>query len=174
MQDIFVFAFNRYVVYFNTGDGCYAFEPIKYRSFMPNTTVTSKVADLDQDGDLDIVVYGTTARVLTNTGFGELRVGNQFEIGMWSFELIDFDADGDLDIEGAESNPPSLTRMSNLFEPGCIADTTLDGDLDYNDVSLFLRLYHADRAAADVDGDGVLGPDDLVFYLESYTAGCNR
>ncbi|MFK7759319.1 MAG: GC-type dockerin domain-anchored protein [Phycisphaerales bacterium] len=54
----------------------------------------------------------------------------------------------------------------------CSADLTLDGDLNFFDVSAFLSLFAASDVAADFDGDGDLNFFDVSAFLAAFASGC--
>ncbi len=57
-------------------------------------------------------------------------------------------------------------------DPGCPADLTGDGTLDFFDVSGFLSLYNEMDPAADFNGDGIFNFFDVSAFLNAFNAGC--
>ncbi len=56
--------------------------------------------------------------------------------------------------------------------PACHADLTLDGVLNFFDVSLFLSEFSWSQPAADFTQDGVFDFFDISAFLVAFTAGC--
>ncbi len=135
------------------------------------------VADVDNDGDIDIVSHGfltegqETSRVIIvyeNLGDGQFLILT-FEIdvypGIGYLVLNDFDNDQDFDIvfECSDNTPGGYRWMENL------------GDMDFEtDVALTDGLYGYPFDIADLDNDDDLdiitttGPsDDEIFWLEN-------
>jgi len=56
----------------------------------------------------------------------------------------------------------------------CPADINGDGVLDPDDLADYIAAYFSDPpgAGTDLNGDGVTDPDDLADYIASYFAGC--
>lgn len=54
----------------------------------------------------------------------------------------------------------------------CPADLTLDGELNFFDVSFFLGAYGVGDAVADFNEDGVFNFFDVSAFIEAYIAGC--
>ena len=60
-----------------------------------------------------------------------------------------------------------------IEEPGCPADLTGDGELNFFDLALYLDLYNAQDPAADLaEPFGVFNFFDIAAYLDLYNAGC--
>ncbi|MFG0245014.1 MAG: GC-type dockerin domain-anchored protein [Phycisphaerales bacterium JB052] len=56
--------------------------------------------------------------------------------------------------------------------PGCEADLNEDGELNFFDVSAFLKAYAANDTSADFNGDGSYNFFDVSAFLTEYLAGC--
>jgi hypothetical protein len=54
----------------------------------------------------------------------------------------------------------------------CIPDLTVDGVLDFFDVSMFLNAYNAMDPLADLTGDGIFDFFDVSAFLNAFNAGC--
>lgn len=173
-QDLAVLGSSKMMVCMNMGAGGFGVQSqkIDLTSFN-NYSFRIRAVDMDQDGDLDVLCTSSTrAQILSNTGFGEFHADASFHLGLYTNEPRDVDDDGDLDIEAFTSTPSSRVWFINDFGDGCLADMTLDGVISFDDVSLYIRLYLADRAAADVDGNGLLDINDVMFFMASYADGC--
>jgi tetratricopeptide (TPR) repeat protein len=110
-------------------------------------------ADLDHDGDLDVLVYGAATRVLRNDGdgtFSDVTEGWGFDTSSVLVDVAfgDMDDDGDLDLVAATASGPALF--------------TNDRGGSFRTVEVGLGGQGAARTVAvvDIDADGAL---DLVF-----------
>ena len=111
--------------------------------------------DVDGDGDTDVVVFGPTSyQLLRNTGAGSFAVEPQTAGGP-ATDLVDVDADGDLDGaccgSGCGSCPdPTFNTASSRFE---IALNQGGGAFDESYSIQGLGAHHL-AGAVDVDADG--------------------
>ena len=108
-------------------------------------------ADVDRDGDLDVLGTGTDVKDITwwenITGDGmvwtEHTVGDNFEGA--SVYAADIDGDGDMDVLGAARDDDKVKWWRNVTGDGAVwIEHTVDGGFDGA-----IRIH-----AADVDGDG--------------------
>ena len=96
-------------------------------------TASISVGDIDQDGDMDVLVangrhWPGQNRVFVNNGTGKFMVaralGNEQETS-YSTELADFDNDGDLDVAVGNDMAPNyifiMTDMANLPRASLLA-----------------------------------------------------
>ena len=151
-------------IYFNQGEGRFLRSQSRDISADVATSRALALGDLDDDGDLDLVIANSdqSNRVYLNDGEGNFSgtaIGTLVQVSR-DVELRDVDGDGDLDLlvanEGA-SNRLHLNGGSGLFDDG----VELGGDVDAT-----MALV-----SGDLDGDGdidliagnVDGPDR--FYL---------
>lgn len=173
-QDLIVLGSSKIMVCVNTGAGVFGVQSQKIDlTLFSNISFRIRAVDMDLDGDLDVLCTSSTrSQILTNTGFGEFHADASFYFGLYRSQARDVDDDGDLDIEAFTTTPPSRVWFVNDFGDGCIADTTLDGMINFDDVSLYLQLFLADRAAADVDRNGSLDINDVMVFMTSYADGC--
>lgn len=131
-------------------------------------TVQVELADIDGDGDLDIVAgsslsFSNQVTIRLNNGNGTFGPRVQYDTGdggAWSFGLGDLDGDGDLDIVTQQVEFPGRVMLNNgngtftigasvqygaNVVAGTLADIDGDGNLDVvavgslTDNALFLR-----------------------------------
>jgi len=55
---------------------------------------------------------------------------------------------------------------------GCIADFNGDGDVNTQDVLVFLNAWNAGDGSADINGDGNVNTQDVLVFLNLWNAGC--
>ncbi|MEO0790854.1 MAG: VCBS repeat-containing protein, partial [Bacteroidota bacterium] len=143
------------LLYLNNGEGQFSLAP--NASFIGAIWVKAQFADLDNDGDQDILVAGISpsTRVYLNNGLGEFSLLEHEDIelvGFVSFAIEDVDGDDDLDVllTGVNGLHGSIAHLYtndgsarfNIVEHGfinaavgrngsvAIADTDNDNDLD--------------------------------------------
>ena len=61
---------------------------------------------------------------------------------------------------------------SQLVEPGCDADLTGDGMLNFFDISAFLSAFASQDPVADFNGDGSFNFFDVSAFLSAFGLGC--
>lgn len=84
--------------------------------------------------------------------------------GLYEVALIAWDSNGVY----SDSEPVRF-----LVEvPGCAADFNGDGDVNTQDVILYLNLWVAEDPTADWDGNGVVDTRDFLAFLNGWVAGC--
>lgn len=99
--------------------------------------------------------------------------------GYWSRTIIDASAiNGEFDSIVMPPAPKGL--VSRVLNTGtelivghtCAADYTLDGTLNFFDVSAFVDALNAGDLIADLTGDGILNFFDVSSFITSFTEGC--
>ena len=106
-----------------------------------------------------------------------VQVGLEYELEL-TFANVDFsDADpfpgfgSDFTILSGYLTD-TLISFTPGSSPGCLADLSGDGVLNFFDVSAFLLAYTQQLPDADFTGDGVLNFFDVSAFLLAYTKGC--
>ena len=81
-----------------------------------------------------------------------------------------------VDDQGNELGTLTVTGTATLVAtadaPGCPADITGDGLLNFFDVSTFINAFDSNDPLADFDGNGVINFFDVSDFLGAFTAGC--
>ncbi|MCZ6835910.1 MAG: VCBS repeat-containing protein [Planctomycetota bacterium] len=101
-------------------------------------------ADFDDDGDLDAIITGNSAKLLTNVGAGLSFNSSVFGTGLVSRQggLLDLDNDGDIDF---------WHRDSRLYDNNGAGGFTDLGDLGFDES---VEFSNEGVATGDVNGDG--------------------
>jgi hypothetical protein len=62
----------------------------------------------------------------------------------------------------------------DLLPPPCDLDVDGNGIVDPDDLSTFIEGYFLNppRPESDIDGNGIIDPDDLSTYINAYFSGC--
>ncbi len=109
---------------------------------------TLKARDLDQDGDVDLVIsgYGGTSplRWLLNDGTGQFSGGGFVTETNWYVDFADLDGDGDPDLVTTSRTSVKLFRNDLSDGGGMTAWATVSNDYYYTYAPIF----------GDFDGDG--------------------
>ncbi|QDU56648.1 FG-GAP repeat protein [Aeoliella mucimassa] len=111
-----------------------------------------QLEDIDQDGDLDVVVTGPVLQVLLNRGDGQFDAGTQHLVYLGNTDLSDIDGDGDLDLVTNSSSWGGETRNVIFLNDGY--GNFVDSGRWLNTSNTLVGL-----ASGDFDGDGDI---DLV------------
>jgi hypothetical protein len=137
---------------------------------------TPRLGDLDDDGDLDLVVAGNTSdgfSVRLNEGAGTYGPEARYATGdgPWNLRLADMDLDGDLDVVVPDHLADQVTVALNdcpVIET-CPTDLDGDGAVGFADLTQLLGAW-GDCAACseDLDGDGNVGFTDLTELLGTW------
>ncbi|HKY32479.1 MAG TPA: FG-GAP-like repeat-containing protein [Candidatus Polarisedimenticolia bacterium] len=144
-------------------------------------------ADLDRDGDMDVVATGDdTVHWRMNMGGGAFAAGQWIPGGGLTLRLADMDGDGDPDILLASNY--GLYWIENPGTNPLEADTDGDGLADGDEVHLYgsnpnltdsdsdglgdgdeVNLHGTNPAAADTDGDGLSDGDEIGTHATNPT-----
>jgi hypothetical protein len=136
------------------------------------------VADVDSDGDLDLLMTGNAGAVLIhyNDGFGGFNKKRYFSTPRWveGTAVIDWNDDPCPDVAViAPSGEADLTILVGFNCEACPADFNADGVLNILDFVAFQQAFTAGKMGADCDGDGELvNPLDFVCFQMAFVAGC--
>lgn len=146
-------------LYLNNGSG--NFSLVSGGSIEALSSSKLDVGDVDNDGDIDVVILGTNSagdavtKVYANNGSGiftELSGSSITSLQFGSPRFIDIEKDGDLDLVicGEDNSGNPLTSIYNNNGSGIFT---------LNSASTIFGLSSSDIAVGDVDNDG---DDDLI------------
>ena len=158
------------------------------------------LADLDDDGDLDVAVVSTNeagvraVRRLDNQFIetGELAFASAVDFEMQPDGVPLFVREADLDGDGlgvmftddlvVYVEPSGALRTPEFGPAGhvavssngtdCLADTNGDGMLTPADFTAWIAAFNANAPACDQNGDGLCSPGDFTAWIANYNAGC--
>jgi hypothetical protein len=156
----------------NLGDG--TFDP--QEAYTVNRKLKAIcAADLDGDGDLDIVTTNVTSdsvSVLLNNGSGSLTLSASCPVGERPQSLFAADLDGDGDLDLATANEDSDNVSVLLNQQGYICGDA-DGNqvVNISDVVFLVDYIFGDGPApepvesGDVDCNGTVNISDAVYLI---------
>lgn len=161
----------------NLGNGNFALEFVFSTQYGLGNEV--KLGDIDNDGDLDIVVGSSPTRKFLNDGNGNFLEGETISIQTTQFmELVDIDSDGYLDVVGFGYNQ-FLGSWPQNQGPFSVINNHGNGfaaRFDYYDSTI--GPYVSEIGVADVTGDGLLdllvgendsSTDAVYYYPRAFT-----
>lgn len=162
----------------NDGHGSFGDETATRLSQTMNNSAETDAADIDNDGDIDIIVANLGAeQLLVNDGHGHFTdasaahlpapLVNMMEDISAEARFFDVDRDGDLDILVGSENPFSRDPLGGAQNRLWINDS--HGHFADETAARFPALSDASRDAklGDVDGDGDLDLDLDLFVVNS-------
>lgn len=130
-------------------------------SFVAGDTFSAQVADMDGDGDLDLIVGAESAvAVALNNGDGTFQMNGGYGVNGYGASHVvasDLDGDGDMDVATASGRWLSILRNNG------------DGTLQTPAVYYEMSEYANSIIAADLDNDG-----DIDLAASSSAAGLGR
>lgn len=162
----------------NDGQGNFALVDVGLAT-LPYTLTSSKLADMDHDGDLDLIagwdasspISGT---VYYNSGKGQFTKGADLGVGRYGanetivneVQTIDYDRDGDLDIVMSQTNKAYQNSAVQVWrnDGGSFADVT-DALGMNNGISSQLGWIHR-LHVMDINADGI--QDIVVARTQDY------
>ena len=166
-------------VLLNNGDGTFAEDELYGVGQDPRSVA---IADLDGDGDADLVVANLrdsddSVSVLLNNGDGTFAPDLEYRAASTprAVAIGDLDGDGDPDLAVADSAGNDVSVLLNQcgpFTDPCRADLDGDGELTIFDFLAFQNLFDMGDPIADFDGDGSLTLFDFLEFQNQFAAGC--
>lgn len=143
---------NHTISWYENIDGAGSFSSNMDITNQASQTYSSHSADLDGDGDMDIIsasYWGDKIEWYRNSdGQGDFDLPNiilQNAVGASSVSLADLDNDGDLDILGASYQDSQIFWYENLDGQGALSDQKVITTISNNSDTIL---------AVDIDGDG--------------------
>ena len=71
-----------------------------------------------------------------------------------------------------EAAVDEFSVTDGVCDSGCVADFNGDGTVNTQDVLAFLNAWTAGDSSADINGDGTVNTQDVLAFLNLWTAGC--
>lgn len=139
---------------------------------------------------LEIKIYPVTNNMLILSHSPGMYLGGTLRIlfesdfkptGYWARVVVSEAASADMiqfrevEIEPAPAGLVTKTYFSDgslLVGQTCLADINLDGEVNFFDVSEFVRLYQEGWLGVDLNGDGGLDFFDVTAFIVGYQQGC--
>lgn len=151
-------------------DGSGTFSPLPFVSG-PNDPLTLRLADVDNDGDLDAIVAGATIGIRANNGAGQFSALGDYDNGASPRHVAagDINGDGFVDVVATRIATSELVAMLN--DGTGSLDTTLLSPMTLGGDPVGIEL-------ADLDGDGDLdvalakrNPSVVAIFLNDSHGG---
>jgi len=133
--------------------------------------------DLDGDGDMDLVGLNkdtNSMSLLANNGNGTFGAAQLMATGTSPDHAVVADLGGSTAMDIAVTNRDSdntMVFLNNAIDD-CDADFNGDGTADTQDVLAFLNAWTAGDPSADVNEDGSVDTLDVLVFLNAWNAGC--
>lgn len=146
-------------------------------------TWNSKIVDLDNDGWQDVITSDGTIR---KDGYGwnslmknidgkrfeqqQFRAGLASDFGLYSFTLVDFDNDGDLDIIGnSAEGPVQVYRNNSTKKNHSLAISLVDHAGNYNGIGAKITIRYNKNSQAQIRevkaSGGYMSFDPAIAYF---------
>jgi hypothetical protein len=148
--------------------------PVPLSEFSPRPAVVA--ADIDQDGDNDLVFGERTIGVLRNRETLGYQFSGRYYRDFYEFGqavgAADYDNDGMPDLVAVSNNAFLLRNLCTPALP-CPADLAPpEGVLDLADIGAFVGAFTTGDPAADLNPDGVFDLADIAAFVTSFNTGC--
>jgi len=135
------------------------------------------VADIDQDGNADLVVLSETTYFSVHRGQADGTYADPqryaFASSTYSMVVADLNGDNAVDVAAPAQSDDQVVISTGLhISTHCLADLNADGELNFFDVSAFLAAYIDSDPIADFNGDGQFNFFDVSTFLVAYQGGC--
>ena len=115
-----------------------------------------------------------TISVMANNGAGAFGPAQILTLGIEPSHVAIGDLGGTsaLDTVATSRDSNFTTVYLNNAADSCTADFNGDGSVNTNDVLAFLNAWTARDPSADIHGAGVVNTSDVLAFLNLWNAGC--
>ena len=162
-------ASNLVSVLLNNGSGAFSL-PSAYS--VGNAPLSVFAADLDADGDLDLIVANAgdnTISFLSNHGNGTFSYDSDYPVGDFPIALFeaDLDGNGSIDLATANRNSGNLSVLLSFIR----GDANDDGIINIGDMVYLLNYLYkkgpppSPLSSADANCDGVVDIGDAISLI---------
>ena len=167
----------RFMMFWHENDGSGTFDIQQVSAPEDYAAISVLAADLDGDGDLDILGSGGVIFWYANNGSGQFGPMQVITLhGTVNLLAADLDGDGDVDVvstlnwyenDGTGQFGPKRVISTNTDGVNCVHAADLDGDGDLDMLAAAYRYYTGGKSVRYIawyenDGSGQFGPMRLV------------